>query len=179
MWQIYYLEGAASQLDNGKLCLPFSPFNWLPSVTFIKTLTFNVNFIIWAGVGVWHRAHLTNPQCLGAPEPSEKLVNHCWHVAVEYQGLAVQCHSCWCWACRIAFKIFLNSMHFFLAFIHLSFFCFVKYILNCSIIALQCCVSFCCTMWISNTIHISPPSWASFPTTPPHPTHLGHHRAPS
>ena len=56
---------------------------------------------------------------------------------------------------------------------------------NCCIVALQCCVIFCCTMkWISCIrihirvyIHIPCPSWTSLP---PHPTpshNLGHHRA--
>ena len=50
---------------------------------------------------------------------------------------------------------------------------------NWRIIALQCWVDFfCITMRIShNYLYIYPPSLASFLPTP-HPTHLGHHRAP-
>ena len=58
-----------------------------------------------------------------------------------------------------------------------------------SIIAIQCCVSFCsATAWISydiyrcipRHIHMSPPFWASLSHIPHpthHPTHLSHHRA--
>ena len=48
-----------------------------------------------------------------------------------------------------------------------------------SIIALQCCFSFRCTMkWIS-CMYTYIPSLLGIPPPHPHPTHLGHHRAPS
>lgn len=44
---------------------------------------------------------------------------------------------------------------------------------NWRITALQCCVSLCRTTWLSCKYTCAPPS------LPPHPTLLGHHRAPS
>ena len=50
---------------------------------------------------------------------------------------------------------------------------------NWSKIALQRCVSFCCTMkWISY-MYTYVPSLLDHPPTHPHPTHLDRHRAPN
>lgn len=62
MWQMYYFEGEASQLDKGMLYLPFSFLNWLPSVTFLKTLTSNVNWIPGIEFGIETRYTRATPR---------------------------------------------------------------------------------------------------------------------
>ena len=51
---------------------------------------------------------------------------------------------------------------------------------NCSIIVLQCCICFCCTIkWISYMYTHIPLPLESPSHSFPHPTYLGHHRAQS
>ena len=45
---------------------------------------------------------------------------------------------------------------------------FFKNIFSWGIIALQCYVGFCCSTWISVSVHISPPSWISLPPLYPY-----------
>ena len=53
----------------------------------------------------------------------------------------------------------------------------ILFFFNCSIVALPCYISFCCTIkWISY-MYTHTPSLLSLPS--PHPTSLGHHKAPS